>query len=145
MKIREVMTKNPAVCTPDAKLDDVVKLMIERDCGEIPILAGTQIVGVITDRDIACRGFAQGKNPLDIPVREIMTKPVFTISENDELDTALLRMREHHVRRLPVVRDSKLTGIISVADLIADLPNNKIAQLVSAVSKPIIEVAVPAP
>lgn len=145
MKIKELMTPNPAFCAPDAKLENVVKLMIEHNCGVIPICENDRIVGVVTDRDIACRGFLQGKNPLDIPVRDIMTKLIFTVAENDSIDAALNAMQEHHVRRLPVTRDGKLAGIISMADLVSFIPTVKLASLVTAVSQPVFELAVPAP
>lgn len=118
MKIKDVMTKNPVYCTPETKLDTVAHLMLEHNCGEIPILDDRdELIGVVTDRDIACRGFTHGHNPFDVPVREIMTTEVVTTTENEDVDLALIRMQDSKVRRLPVVRGDKLVGIISLADL----------------------------
>ena len=70
MLVKHVMTNTPTCCSPDTNLGAVAKLMLEHDCGEIPICDGTKIAGVVTDRDIACRGFLTGKNPLDVAVRD---------------------------------------------------------------------------
>jgi CBS domain-containing protein len=145
MKVKEIMTEAPATCSPDTTLDKIAKLMIERNCGEIPVSEGPQLVGVITDRDIACRGFTGERNPLDITAREIMTKDVITVSERDDVDVALKLMQDRQVRRLPVVHDGNIIGIVSVADLVPSLPHTKVARLVTEVSRPTIEVAVPAP
>lgn len=145
MKIKELMTPQPVFCAPETKVPDITHLMVDRDCGVIPICDDGRIVGVVTDRDVACRAFATGKNPLDIQAREIMTKDVFTISDRDDVDLALHSMQEHHVRRLPVVHDGHLVGIVSMADLVSFVPTVKLASLVTAVSQPSIEVAIPAP
>ena len=73
MKIKDVMTEAPAVCTPETTLEAVAKLMLEHDCGEIPVCDGAEVIGVVTDRDIACRAFTGSKNPLQVQVGEIMT------------------------------------------------------------------------
>jgi len=80
------MTEKPACCAPDASIRDAARLMVENDCGEIPVTdeAGKP-VGVVTDRDIACRAVAAGKS-LDTPVREIMSKPVVTVDPDDSVE-----------------------------------------------------------
>lgn len=135
MKTKEIMTKAPACCSPDTKLDAVAKLMLEHDCGEIPICDGTKLVGVITDRDIAVRGFATGKNPLDTPVSSIMSGQPFTVDENSEIEAALELMENHQLRRVPVTRDGKVVGIVSQADLVSVLPSTKVVELLRAVSR----------
>lgn len=136
MRVRQVMTQQPACCSPDTKLVVVAKMMAEHDCGEIPVCDGGEIVGVITDRDLACRAVARGMNPLDTPVRAVMTSDPYTVSEHANLIDAATLMEEHHVRRLPVTRDGHLVGIISQADLIPNLPYDKVLELLTAVSKP---------
>lgn len=135
MKTKEIMTKAPACCSPDTKLDAVAKLMLEHDCGEIPICDGTKLVGVITDRDIAVRGFAAGKNPLDTPVSSIMSGQPFTVDENSEIEAALELMENHQLRRVPVTREGKVVGIVSQADLVSILPSTKVVELLRAVSR----------
>lgn len=136
MRVRQVMTQAPACCTPDTKLFVVARMMVEHDCGEIPICDGAEVIGVVTDRDIACRAVARGMNPLDTPVRAVMTSEPYTVSENADLVDAVTLMEEHRVRRLPVTREGQLIGIVSQADLIQNLPYDKVLELLTAVSKP---------
>jgi CBS domain-containing protein len=136
MQIKEIMTNAPTCCAPDTTLDKVARLMLEHDCGEIPVCDGTKLVGVITDRDIACRAFAKRKNPLETPVSGIMTKKLFTVTEDENVDDAAELMEEHQVRRLPVTRDGKIVGIVSQADLVAKLPTTKVTALLRAISRP---------
>ena len=134
MKIKDIMTEAPACCTPETALSAVAKLMLEHDCGEIPICDGTKLVGVVTDRDIACRAFTGAKNPLEIPVGEIMTAHPYAVVENTDVDTALDVMARHQIRRLPVTREGKVVGIVSQADLLEVLPPQKSAALLKAIS-----------
>ena len=136
MRIRQVMTQSPACCAPDTKLFAVAKMMVEHDCGEIPVCAEGEVIGVVTDRDIACRAVARGMNPLDTPVRAVMTSEPYTISENAALTDAVALMEEHRVRRLPVTRDAHLIGIVSQADLIQNLPYDKVLGLLTTLSTP---------
>ena len=91
MKIaREVMTEHPATCTVDARLGDVAKLMVQHNCGEIPVLDDSgDLVGVVTDRDIVCRLLAAGKNPLECTAEMAMTSPALTIFGNTRIACAL--------------------------------------------------------
>lgn len=136
MLIKEVMTANPTCCKPTDKLDSVAKLMLDHDCGEIPVCDGTKLVGVITDRDITCRAVAVGKTPANVRVSEVMTREVHTIAEDDKLEEALELMEKKLVRRLPVVNDSgRIVGIVSQADLVAKAPMLKVARTIRSVSK----------
>ncbi len=136
MLIKDVMTRPAVCCKPADTLDTVAKLMLEHDCGEIPVCDGTKLVGVITDRDITCRAVATGETPVHIPVSQVMTTTVHTVGENERLDAALDLMQSKLVRRLPVV-DSKgqIVGIVSEADLVAKVPTLKIARVLKTVSK----------
>lgn len=136
MRVRQVMTQSPACCTPGTKIFAVAKMMVEHDCGEIPVIDGGEVVGVVTDRDIACRAVARGKNPVETPVREVMTSEPYTVSEHADIIDAATLMEDHHVRRLPVTRDGVLVGIVSQADLIQNLPYDKTLELLTAISKP---------
>ncbi len=134
MWVKDIMTPDPAFARPDTKLRDVAKIMADFACGEIPVCDDRGVIGVITDRDIACRGFTQGLNPLDVHVRYVMTSGVVTISENETLDRALQVMSDARVSRLPVVTDGKLVGIVSFSDLVEHLPDAKVAQLARRVA-----------
>jgi CBS domain-containing protein len=129
MLVKEIMTTEPAFARPEAKIRDVAKMMADFSCGEIPVCDDRGLVGVITDRDIACRGFTQGLNPQDVSVRYIMTSGVVTISENETTDRALQVMSDARIARLPVVRDGQLVGVVSASDLVEHMPDNKVAQL----------------
>jgi CBS domain-containing protein len=79
MKVKDIMSTDPACCSPETKLQDVAKLMVEHDCGEIPVCDGAgRTVGVVTDRDIVCRMVAKGLDPTGRPARECMSSPVIT-------------------------------------------------------------------
>ena len=111
MLVREIMTRNPICCTPNERLDKVALMMLEHDCGEIPITENGKLLGVITDRDIACRGVAHRK-ALDTPVRELMTRKPFTITADVHVDHAIELMEMKQVRRVPVVNATgELVGI----------------------------------
>jgi CBS domain-containing protein len=136
MLIKDVMTRTPTCCKPSDTLDQVAKLMLDHDCGEIPVCDGTKLVGVITDRDITCRAVAIGKSPVAVPASDIMTSHVFTVGQNDKLDVALRLMEQQLVRRLPVVDESgKIVGIVSQADLMAKVPTLKVALAMKSVAK----------
>jgi CBS domain-containing protein len=145
MKIRHIMTKAPTCCSPETTLDAAARLMLERDCGEIPVCDGTRLVGVITDRDIALRAFAAHKNPLETLVRDVMTTHLITVDPDTELDAVVGLLEKHQLRRLPVVTDGRIVGIVSQADLVPVLPNAKVAELLQAVSRSPVDLAVPAP
>lgn len=117
---RDVMTPNPAVCTVHTTLDEVAKLMVQNDCGEIPVIdAAERPIGVVTDRDIVCRVVADGKNPSAHTVENVMTQPVVTVPATAPLDEVVMTMEKHQIRRVPVVDETGCcTGIISTADLV---------------------------
>ena len=132
----DLMTPDPACCTPHATLDEVAKLMVEHDCGEIPVInSADRPVGVITDRDIVCRVVADGKNPMGYTVETCMTQPVVTVSADDSIDKVLATMEKHRIRRVLVVdEDGCCCGIISQADIARNEPWREVAGLVREVS-----------
>jgi CBS domain-containing protein len=136
MLIKDIMTRNPACCEPTHTLDTVARLMLEQNCGEIPVCDGTRLVGVITDRDIVLRAVAAGKSPGIVMASEVMSKPVYTIDEDAAIPTALEVMEDKLVRRLPVLNKSgALVGIVSHADLIAKVPTLRVARVLRTVAK----------
>jgi CBS domain-containing protein len=135
MLIKDFMTKAPVSCRPWQRLDEVAQLMSENDCGEIPVCEGSRIVGVITDRDIACRAVAAGMIPVAIPAGDVMTKTVFTVEEDDTIDTALDLMQTNNIRRIPVVDARReLVGMVSVSDLAVRAPA-RVAAVLAGTSK----------
>jgi CBS domain-containing protein len=134
---RDVMTKNPACCTGTMTLDQVAKLMVQNDCGEIPVVDSTdRPIGVITDRDIVCRVVAEGKNPIGHTVQEAMTRPVVTVSADTPIDRVVAMMEEHQIRRVPVVDgDGCCAGIIAQADVARQSAPQEVGELVREVSR----------
>ena len=136
MKIQEIMTPNPACCAPETSLRDVARLMVEHDCGEIPVLRDGRPVGVITDRDITARAVAAGRNPLDTKASECMSSPVITVSPDTNVNDCCDTMEEHQIRRIPVVDESgSCCGMVSQADIAKHASAKKTAQVVKEVSK----------
>src|SRR5688572_27641395 len=100
------MTSNPACATPATSLEDVAKLMVENDCGEIPIIeneSSKRPVGVITDRDITCRTVAKGLNPLEMQAGDCMTNSPVCVTPDTSLDECYKLMESSQIRRVPVV------------------------------------------
>src|ERR1700758_5701365 len=100
MFVKDLMTYSPISCGPRDTLDRVAKIMREHDCGAIPVREGTRLVGIITDRDITVRAVATGKTPVAVPVSDVMTKNVFTVRPDDDVETAVDTMKTKLVRRL---------------------------------------------
>jgi len=118
MKARDVMTLDVAIIGPDAKIQDAAKRMAAIDVGVLPVGNDDRLIGIVTDRDIAIRGVAQGKNPAQTKVRDVMTDRVLYCFADEEVDHIADNMAEMQVRRLPVVdREKRLVGVISLADI----------------------------
>jgi CBS domain-containing protein len=139
MKVKEIMSKDPACCTRDTSLQDVAVLMVEHDCGEIPVVDNLQSkrpVGVVTDRDIAIRTVALGKNPLDLRARDCMSSPAVTVTPEMSVDDCCTLMEENQLRRVPVVDDSGCCcGIVSQADIARHASKGEAGELVKDVSR----------
>lgn len=136
---RDVMTENPACCTPATALDEVAKLMRQYDCGEIPVIdPAEQPIGVVTDRDIVCRVVAEGKNPMAYPAEICMSQPVATVPLDAPLAEVVATMEHNQVRRVPVVDErGRCVGIIAQADVAWTSGKRDVADLVREVSRDI--------
>jgi CBS domain-containing protein len=132
------MTRNPACCAADSPLQEAARLMVEHDCGEIPVLDfADRPIGVITDRDIVCRAIALGKNPLDLTVGDCMTSPCVTVPEDMSLSDCCDVLEQNQIRRVPVIDESgRCCGIVSQADVALASTKRTAAELVRAVSQP---------
>jgi CBS domain-containing protein len=134
---RDVMTPDPACCSPNTTLDTVAKMMVENDCGEIPIVdVSDRPVGVVTDRDIVCRVVAEGKNPMAHTAEECMTSSVVAVRTDASIDEVISTMEDHQIRRVLVVDEGGCcAGIISQADIAAVEPSKTTGVLVSELSR----------
>lgn len=121
MTVQSVMTANPACCTPTSSLHQVAMLMRDNDCGQIPVIDGHDSgrpVGVVTDRDIAIRVLAAGKNPLESSAGDCMSTPCVTVRHDTSLADCCALMESSKIRRVPVVdANGRVCGIVSLADV----------------------------
>lgn len=135
--IRDIMTPDPATCTPDTSLQEVARMMVDFDCGAIPVVRSDDDdtpIGTVTDRDIVCRLVAQGQNPVDLDAESCMTVPCITVRADASFDEARKLMCDNQIRRLVVVDDTgACCGIVALADLVRE---GKAEDVVREVSEP---------
>ena len=137
MEIRELMTKDPACCSPSDSVKEAASLMASNDCGQIPVTnAEGELVGVLTDRDIACRCVAEGKSAETL-VEDIMSSSPITVTTDASVAECCKKMEDNQVRRLPVVDDAgRCCGIVSQADIARHAGEHQTGDLVREVSEP---------
>jgi CBS domain-containing protein len=142
MKARDIMTENPSCCTRSDTVERAAKLMIEHDCGCIPVVEDTEtkrLVGVVTDRDLACRCLGQGKGP-DTRVSEVMSADPSCCTPDTDLQEVEQIMAVRQVRRVPVIDDQGYcVGMIAQADLAREnraVGNREVGRMVERVSEP---------
>jgi CBS domain-containing protein len=134
--VRDLMTSNPQTVEPDAPVAEAAKLMKQEDVGIVPVVEGDRLVGTLTDRDIAVRVVAEGKDPQSTRVSEIASSDLVTIDPQQDLDEALRLMAQHQVRRLPVVEeDGKLVGIVAQADVARQGKDERTGEVVEQISR----------
>jgi CBS domain-containing protein len=135
-KIKELMTVRPRTVKTGDSVVEAAKLMKGEDAGIAPIVDGERLVGVVTDRDIAVRVVAEGRDPKETKVDEIASQNLITIDPHQSLDEALRLMAQHHVRRLPVVEeDGKLIGIVAQADVARHVEAERTGEVVAEISE----------
>ncbi|MFA6237905.1 MAG: CBS domain-containing protein [Bacteriovorax sp.] len=139
-RVRDFMTEDPVCCLPTTNLKVVAKLMVQYDCGEIPVVYSIErpkVVGVITDRDITCRSVAHGLNPLEMIAEDIMTTPALVVTMDMSLEDCCTLMKEEKIRRVPVVdTDEFCCGMISIADIARKSEDLVAASMIHDISMP---------
>jgi CBS domain-containing protein len=134
--IREVMSSNPSAIEADKPVADAAKLMRDEDVGLAPVVEGDRLVGTLTDRDIAIRVVAEGKDPQSTTVREVASTDLVTVDPEQDLDEAVRLMAEHQVRRLPVVEeDGRLVGVVAQADVARQADDRQTGEVVERISQ----------
>jgi CBS domain-containing protein len=135
MKISEVMTRDVQIAKPDETVRNVARLMADLGIGAMPAAENDRLIGMITDRDIAVRGVANGKGP-DTPIREVMTAEVEYCFDDDSVEEVARKMDQLQVRRLPVLnREKRLVGIVSLGDLALEA-DEPAARALQGISRP---------
>lgn len=140
MRVKEVMTADPACCISETSLQEVAQMMVDHDCGEIPVVENKQTmlpIGVITDRDIVCRTIARGLNPLNLTVADCISKPCVTVTPDMSLEECGRIMEENRIRRVPVVDAAgRCCGIVALADIALHAKKSMAGEVVKEVSTP---------
>jgi CBS domain-containing protein len=135
-RIREVMTSNPSTVESDKPVVEAARIMKQEDAGVVPVTENGRLTGMVTDRDIAIRVVAEGKDPQSTSVREVASTDLVTVDPQQDLDEALRLMAQHKVRRLPVVEeDGRLVGVLAQADVAREGDDTKTGQVVQDISE----------
>ncbi len=133
--VREAMTASPKVVSSDTTVVDAARAMTTENVGSLPIVDQEKLVGIVTDRDLVTNVLAKDLDPRKVPVSDVGTEnPVFVRPE-DPLDAALQRMAEQQVRRLPVVEDGRLVGILAQADVSRTAQAESTGRMVEEISE----------
>lgn len=130
--VRDVMTANPVAVADDADLVRVAEIMRDRDIGDVVVKSNGTVVGIVTDRDLVVRGLAEGNIEL-LTVRDVCTRDVTSVRSDDSATEAVDLMRRSAIRRLPVIDDGELVGIVTIGDLAQDRdPGSALADISEA-------------
>ena len=133
---REIMTGGVECASVNDTLTDAAKKMRDLDIGALPICGDdNRLQGMVTDRDIVLKGIAEGKDPNSTKVSEFAEGKPVTIGADDSLEEALRTMAEHGVRRLPVIDGHELVGVVSMADVAKNAPEERLGEVVEAISR----------
>ncbi|MCX7747211.1 MAG: CBS domain-containing protein [Clostridia bacterium] len=137
MKVRDVMTKNVAYINPMSSVTEAAQLMQKHNVGSIPVCDQNGVVGIITDRDIVVRNIAHGTNPQSTPVKDVMTSQVTTATGDMDINVVSDIMSKNQIRRLPVVENNKVIGIIALGDIATEPRyDTEASEALSEISRP---------
>ena len=118
MKVKDVMHRGVAWVEPNTSIRDVAKMMRDNDIGSVPVGENDRLVGIVTDRDIICRGIADGADLSALCARDVMSKPIIYCRADDELEQALRIMEKNKIRRRPVIdKNKRLAGMLALGDI----------------------------
>lgn len=136
MRVSEAMKRDVQIASPDQSIEEAARIMADIDAGSLPVGEGDRLVGMLTDRDIAVRAVALGKDP-QTPVRDVMTAEVKYCFDDDDTEAVARNMGEQQIRRLPVVdRDKQLVGILSLGDLATADGGRSAGDALSGIAQP---------
>lgn len=146
MKVRDIMTKNVAYVNPSSTVVEAAQLMQKHNVGSIPVMDQNGILGIVTDRDIVVRNVAHNKSPQSTPVSDVMTSQVTTVSPDMDVDQVSSMMARQQIRRIPVVENNKLVGMVALGDLATNARSDmEASEALTEISKPSRPVQMPKP
>ena len=134
--VREAMTEDPRSIGASASVVEAARLMREQHIGSLPVTEDERLVGMITDRDITTRVVAESAVPETTSVGDVYSRDLISVEPDRDLEEALRLMARHQVRRLPVVENGRLVGIVAQADIALREKETKTGELVEAISEP---------
>jgi CBS domain-containing protein len=134
--VREAMTASVSSVSPSQSLADAAEVMKGEDVGSVPVVEQGRLAGIVTDRDIVTRAVAEGRNPQAVRVEEIASHDLVTVEPERDLNEALALMARHKVRRLPVVEEGRLVGMLAQADIALEAKEEKVGEMVEQISQP---------
>jgi CBS domain-containing protein len=134
--VRDVMTPGVRTVDPSQSLAEAAEVMRGEDVGSVPVEAEGRLIGIVTDRDIVTRAVAERRDPQTVKVDEIASRELVTVEPEQDLDEALALMARHQVRRLPVVEEGRLVGMLAQADVALEAKEKKVGETVEEISKP---------
>ena len=138
LKIKDIMTKDVSYINPSSTVVEAAQLMQKHNVGAIPVCDQSGVIGIVTDRDIVVRNVAHGKTPQSTTVKDVMTSIVTTVTPDTDINVASKIMSQNQIRRLPVVENNKLVGVVALGDLAVDNRFNIEA------SKALTDISIPA-
>lgn len=149
MKVQDIMHKDPVCCLLTHTLKEAAEIMVECDCGAVPVVAGEtdmKLIGMVTDRDIVCRAVALGKNPMEAKVSSCFSSSVVAVTPERTLEECLKLMEKHQVRRLPVIDAlGACCGVVTQAQIAKYASEEQSARLLREVSRKSEETPVEVP
>ncbi len=135
MKVKDAMHKGAEWVTPQTALADVARKMRDLDIGAIPVGENDRLIGMVTDRDITCRGLANGGDCTELTAHDVMSKGILYCNDTEDLEDALRIMEQKQVRRLPVINDKKrMVGMLSLGDIAHAASHELSGEVTAAVS-----------
>ena len=135
-KVRDAMTPGVRSVSPSDSLTDAAVAMRDEDVGSLPVVEGDRVVGIVTDRDIVVRAVAERADPQTLKVGDVSSGDLVTVLPDEDLDEALELMARYRVRRLPVVEDGRLVGVVAQADVAFEAKEKDAGEMLEDISQP---------
>jgi CBS domain-containing protein len=129
--VRDMMTTSPRTLDTDAGVVEAARAMLDENIGDVIVCEGETVRGILTDRDIAVRVVAEGRNPAETSVGDVCSGDLATVAPDDDLDDAVNLMQRHAVRRIPVLEDGRAVGILSLGDLAIERDSDAVLENIS--------------